>query len=55
MAASNYDELVRHVGHFIECVTYPDGRVALECVMCAEVLYDLTHEAALPLEAWSQR
>jgi hypothetical protein len=55
MAASNYDELARHVGHFIECVTYPDGKVALECVMCAEVLYDLTEEVELPREVWSQR
>jgi hypothetical protein len=55
MATSRHDELARHVGHFIECLTYADGRVALECVMCAEVLYDVTEEAAVPPEEWSPR
>lgn len=44
MAASNYTDLVQHLGHNIECVGYgkstPFENVALECVDCNEVLMD---------------
>lgn len=41
MSAFNYDELKRHVGHKITCVTYGEGQnVAIECEDCNEVLLD---------------
>ncbi len=41
MSAFNYDELKRHVGHKIVCVTYGEGQnVAIECEDCNEVLLD---------------
>ena len=41
MSAFNYDELKRHVGHTITCVTYGEGQnVAIECEDCNEVLLD---------------
>ena len=41
MSAFNYDELKRHVGHKIVCVSYADGaNVAVECEDCCEVLLD---------------
>lgn len=41
MSAFNYDELKRHVGHKITCVTYGECQnVAIECEDCNEVLLD---------------
>ena len=41
MSAFNYDELKRHVGHTITCVTYGEGQnVAIECEDCNEILLD---------------
>ena len=41
MSAFNYDELKRHAGHKITCVTYGEGQnVAIECEDCNEVLLD---------------
>lgn len=53
MSVTNYDELIKHKGHKIECVTYgyEDDKgvyyptnVALECVDCYEVLLDFDIE-----------
>ena len=57
MAAHNFDDLIRHVGHNVSVVTYGDtfvgdkgeGRmsrvwnVAVECEDCHEVLIDFDH------------
>jgi len=47
MGAWDYEDLKRHVGHEIVCVTYGDGpndqspaNVAVECETCNEVLLD---------------
>ena len=41
MSVSNYSDLLQHVGHSFECVTYGGGvNVALECMTCNEVLID---------------
>jgi len=47
MAAFNFEDLSRHVGHHIVCVTYgfsPVVNVALECEDCGEVLLDFNAE-----------
>jgi len=45
MAVTCYEDLLRHVGHRIECVTYAGGEnVALECEDCYEVLIDFNRE-----------
>lgn len=50
MAVASFAELVQHVGHKIECVTYgKDGvtwNAAVECLTCNEVIvdYDATDE-----------
>lgn len=45
MSAFNYQELARHVGHKIVCVSYGDGvNVAVECEDCNEVLMDYDKE-----------
>ena len=42
MTVRGFEDLMRHVGHRIECVRYSDGEtvygVSLECVTCGEVL-----------------
>jgi hypothetical protein len=40
MGVHGYEDLEKHVGHDIECVTYGDQNVALECTDCHEVLLD---------------
>lgn len=54
MAAVDFDDLVRHHGHEIQCVLYgdspeknpqPDDNIALECVDCYEVLLDFDRVA----------
>lgn len=41
MSANNYQELMRHVGHDIETITYGNhDNVAIECNTCYEVLMD---------------
>ena len=42
MGAHNYDTLIGHVGHDIECTTYGDNdeNVAIECKTCNVVLLD---------------
>lgn len=41
MSANNYEELMRHAGHKIVCVTYRQhANVAVECEECNEVLID---------------
>ena len=47
MSANTYEELMRHVGHEIETITYGNlDNVAIECVTCYEVLmdYDIPEE-----------
>lgn len=45
MAATNYADLMKHVGHDIETVTYgQDDNVAIECNTCYEVLLDYDKE-----------
>lgn len=37
----DYYDLMAHVGHRFECVTYAGGEnVALECMTCNEVIID---------------
>lgn len=42
MAAHNFEDLQRHVGHAIECVYYGDpdnpANVSVECETCHEVI-----------------
>jgi len=42
--ASNYDELMKHVGHKIRVVSFPRGvqilKVTMECVTCNKVLIE---------------
>ena len=40
MPINNFDDLIRHRGHNIQCVTYgtPERNVAVECEDCNEVL-----------------
>ena len=42
--ASNYSELMKHVGHTVRVVSFPRGvqvlKVALECVTCNRVLIE---------------
>lgn len=49
MAVANFQDLLEHVGHEIECVAYGDHlssnksnivNVAIECVTCGVVLVD---------------
>jgi len=44
MAVHDFDDLMNHVGHELECSTYGDGaytaNVAIECINCMEVLLD---------------
>lgn len=48
MSVSNFKELLAHVGHNIECVTYGNDddivNVSLECVDCDEVLLDIDND-----------
>lgn len=48
MSVSNYIELLAHVGHEIECVTYGDAdNIAIECITCGEVLLDYNRPSSL--------
>lgn len=42
--ASNYEEVLKHVGHKVQVVSFPRGiqvlKVALECVTCNRVLIE---------------
>jgi len=41
MSADTYEELMRHIGHDIEAITYGNlDNVAIECNTCYEVLMD---------------
>ena len=41
MSTNTYEELMRHIGHEIETITYGNlDNVAIECVTCYEVLMD---------------
>jgi hypothetical protein len=43
VSVSTYEDLLTHVGHEFECVTYGDGdNVALECLTCNVVIVDFT-------------
>lgn len=45
MSAIDYQDLLRHVGHEIVCVTYAGGEnVAIECEDCNEVLLDFNRD-----------
>jgi len=45
LGAMDYDDLKRHVGHKIMCVTYGDGyNVSVECTDCNEVILDFDNE-----------
>ena len=45
MSANSYQELMQHVGHDIEAITYGNfGNVAIECTTCYEVLIDYDKE-----------
>jgi len=45
MSCYNYDDLCRHIGHEIECISYGETEedpqnVSIECITCNEVLLD---------------
>ena len=40
MSAASFSDLVSHVGHEIEVVSYAGVNVAAECVVCGVVLLD---------------
>ena len=42
MAVQNYEDLQRHIGHNIVCVSYGqfEDNVAIECEDCNEVILD---------------
>jgi hypothetical protein len=40
MSAQNYSDLVAHVGHSVQVVSYAQVNVAVECEDCSEVLLD---------------
>ena len=40
MGVSNFEELSKHVGHEIVCVSYGNENVSIECETCNEVLMD---------------
>jgi len=45
MGCNNYEDLLRHKGHKIVCVSYgDDNNVAIECESCNEVLMDFDKE-----------
>lgn len=44
MSVRGFSELVHHVGHELECVTYAGLNVAVECVTCGTVLMDADRE-----------
>jgi hypothetical protein len=45
VSANNYQELMQHVGHDIETITYGNhDNVAIECTTCYEVLVDYDKE-----------
>lgn len=47
MAAHSFDDLVQHVGHKLECVTYgnfTEENVAVECLDCGCVIVDFDKE-----------
>ena len=48
MSASNYENLVRHYGHKIECVMYGNSdNVAIECQTCSEILLDFDKKPSI--------
>jgi hypothetical protein len=48
MSAINFADLIRHVGHEVEVVTYGDkdytANVSAECMDCSEVLIGFDRE-----------
>ena len=46
MSATNYNDLKRHIGHNIVCISYGEEaeNVAIECEDCNEVLLDYDKE-----------
>lgn len=46
MSVTTFEDLLDHVGHEFECVTYGEEpvNVALECVTCGEVMIDFDKE-----------
>lgn len=45
MAVANFNDLILHVNHDLECVTYGDkANVAIECLNCGEVLIDFDND-----------
>jgi Lar family restriction alleviation protein len=49
MGAHSYSDLMEHVGHKIECVTYANGaNVAVECLTCSTVLMDFDRPDIAP-------
>jgi hypothetical protein len=45
MAASNYKDLCRHLGHDINCVRYgADLNVVIECETCHEIILSFDNE-----------
>lgn len=52
MSADIYDELRRHIGHKLACVSYGSTlNVALECETCSEVLMDFDKPDTQVMEA----
>lgn len=52
MSAHNYNELIRHVNHRLECIVYGnednednEDNVVIECIDCCEVLLDFNKPA----------
>jgi hypothetical protein len=45
MSAANHEDLARHIGHRVVCVSYGGAAAAVECETCGEVLFDLDAES----------
>jgi hypothetical protein len=52
VGAYNFDSLVAHKGHKIEIVTYGKENVAVECVDCNEVLFDMNYRQPIACAMW---
>ena len=48
MSVNSFDELMTHKDHLVEVVTYgdPPVNVAIECLICGEVLLDFDNNGS---------
>ena len=44
MSINSFKELEGHVGHIVEVVKYGEMNVAIECIICGEVLIDFNRD-----------